>query len=326
MSERIEMFDAKYKAILNEPSHTERWNSLIKIHKKDPSSFRILFTIEALALADKWREPTCEKLNAMLAHGIGGGRFAITAGQIIDLIQPVWPLELAKVDVSLFRAFSKKYSKKGYPLTNMKLWSTAIVQTWWAFETLMNDFADIILNERKDTLNNVKALFLADQAASLNKKGMIEEKPMFQNLEARVQFIYATLTNETIDRSGRIWQDLMNLKSARDGYIHRIGSAKKGNFKFLDETVLFRGLKAVQEIIFQVFTKTPEFLGKFVYTFLSFWSCQVDQPFVWDSKEGRTLNLGLVDIDPETVRDLFAPMYSTFSECSGSQHSLKDRR
>jgi hypothetical protein len=105
----------------------------------------------------------------------------------------------------------------------------------------------------------------------------------------------------------------MNLKNARDVYIHRIGKEKKKDFSIIDKSVILDGFKSVQKIISQVFEKTPEFSDKFVYKFLSFWSCKNDLPFMWDGKDGDTFYLGLSTVEPEAIINLFAPMPSSFS-------------
>lgn len=292
----------------------KRWHNLLKIYKKDYSSFRVLFTIEVLVFLDKWSEPQVEELNKMLTHAMDGGRIGIRIGRITDLFLPVWPLEVAKFDVMLLRTFSNHYLPKNYFFTYIKLIATALVQTWWAFETLMNDFASIIVKQRKSTLDHVDKLFLQDRNVALNKKGKIEERITYQQIDTRIQYIYKILTNESIDRAGRDWQNLMNLKNARDTYIHRIGKgSKRRGPSLMDKTVILKGFKSVQNIIGEIFQKTPEFSNKFTYKFLTFWSCKNQLPFFWDGSDGNAFYVGLTEVEPKAIIEFFAPKPSMFS-------------
>jgi len=220
----IEDFNTKYKDFFNEPDYLKRWNRLTKIHREDYGSFRALFMIEVLAFLDKWQEPRVDDLNKFLNHAMKGGVIGIEIGRIVDLFQPVWPLEMAKYDLLLVKTLSENYLPKNYFFTYIKLFSTALVQTWWAFETLMNDFASIILEQRKASLDRIESLFLADKNVTLNKKGEIEERSTFQPIDARIQFIYTMLTNESIDRSSSQWRNVINLKNARDATRERVRS------------------------------------------------------------------------------------------------------
>lgn len=308
----VEDFDTKYRDFFNETDYLKRWESLLKIYKEDYGSYRVLFMIEVLAFLEKWQEPSVEDLNKLLNHAINDGRFKIQIGRIVDLFQPVWPLEMAKYDLLLVKTLSENYLPKNYFFTYIKLFSTALVQIWWAFETLMNDFASIILEQRKKSLDSIKSLLLADKNVILNEKGKIEERITYQPIVARIQFTYTILTDESIDRSSSDWHNLMNLKNARDVYIHRIGKEKKQDFNILDKTVILDGFKSVQNIIGQVFEKTPEFSDKFVYKFLAFWSCKNELPFMWDGMDGDAFYLGLTQIEPEAIINLYASMPSLF--------------
>lgn len=310
----IEDFNLEYEDFFEEPNSLKRWRALTKIYKKDYGSFRVLFVVEVMAFLDKWDEPSVDDLNRLLRHKMDGGQIGIRIGRVVDLLMPVWPLEVAKYDIMQLKVYSKKFRPKNYFFTYIKIYFTALVQTWWAFETLMNDFAGIILEQRKESLTHTEKLFLQDRTAILNKKGKIEERPTFQPLDARIQFIFEVLTGNPIDRQGRNWQNIMNLKKARDSYVHRIGKEDKKNALSLDKKVVISGFKSVQEIISQVFKKTPEFSERFIYKFLSFWSCKNDLPFMWDGKSGKSFYLGLTEMDPEAIINLYAPMESSFEE------------
>ncbi len=310
----IEDFNLDYKNFFEETDSLKRWKSLIKIYNKDYGSFRVLFLVEAMAFLDKWKEPSVEDLNKILSHIMDGGRVAIRIGRIIDLFMPVWPLEVAKYDIMQLKIYSNNFTPKNYFFTYIKIFSTALVQTWWAFETLMNDFASIILEQRKESLSHVEKLFLQDKNIILNKKGIVEERLTFQPLDTRIQFIFKLLTGKSIDRQSHDWQNIMNLKNARNSYVHRIGKDDNGKFSFLDKKVILSGFKSVQEIISQVFLNTPEFSERFIYKFLSFWSCKNDHPFMWDGKSGKSFYLGLTEMDPDAIINLYAPMESSFEQ------------
>lgn len=308
----IEDFNLKYSTFFNQPDYKKRWGSLVKIYAKDYNSFRVLFFIEALSLIDKWQEPSSEELNKILENIIKGGRIAVGIGNVVDLLMPVWPLEMAKYDLLLFKKFLSKGLSEKYFLTSIKLTSTALVQIWWAFETLMNDFSGIIKEQRKDSIDRVDSLFLDDKNVFLNKKGEIETRYTFQPIDSRIQYVYHFLTGEKLDRSSSDWQNLMNLKNARDAYTHRVGKDYEGTDIF-NKNVILKGFKSVQNVIRAVFQKTPEFSERFIYKFLSFWSCSNDLPFVWDGRSGDSFYLGLTDIKTENIIELFAPMESSFS-------------
>ena len=310
----IEDFNLDYKNFFKEPDSLKRWKALIKIYNKDYGSFRVLFLVEVMAFLDKWEEPSVEDLNKILSHVMDGGRVGIRIGRVTDLFMPVWPLEVAKYDIMQLKIYSQNFKPKDYFFTYIKIFSTALVQTWWAFETLMNDFASIILEQRKKSLSNVEKLFLQDKNAILNKKGEIEERLTFQPLDARIQFIFKLLTGNSIDRQSQNWQNIMNLKNARDSYVHRIGKEEKRKSSFLDKKVILSGFKSVQEIISQVFANTPEFSERFIYKFLSFWSCKNERPFMWDGKSGKSFYLGLTEMNPDAIIKLYAPMESSFEQ------------
>ena len=53
-----------------------------------------------------------------------------------------------------------------------------------------------------------------------------------------------------------------------------------------NDTAIVDGFASVRRIIAQVFRKTPEFADKFVYRYLAYWSCESEEPFVWDGSKG----------------------------------------
>jgi hypothetical protein len=308
----IEHFDLKYTNFFDQTDYFKRWQALKAIYSEDYWSYRVLFCVEVLALIDKWQEPSKEDLQKFLEHLISGGQFATHIGNIKNLLLPVWPLEMAKYDVLIYRTLLTHGLDANYPLTTIKAASTSLVQTWWAFETLMNDFASIIVEQRKANISQTEKLLLDDKNVLLGEKGEIQERLSYQPIAARIQFIFRFLTGTSIDRSGDEWRNLMNLKNARDIYVHRFGK-EGGTADVFDEKIIFEGLKSVQKVIADVFTKTPEFAERFIYKFLSFWSCGTDAPFIWDGKCGEGFYLGLTELQPENIIGLFAPMPSSFS-------------
>lgn len=310
----IESLDPQYNNFFYQPSYIERWNRLAKIFKTDYKSFRILFTIEILALLDKWEEPTIEDLNRMFDHSMKGGIVGLQIGKIIDIFQAVWPLEMAKFDVLLLKTFCNKYEPKEFFFSYTKIFASALVSTWWAFETLINDFSGIIADQRTNHLDYATTQILDEIQVQLNKKGEIENRTCYQSIEARIQFIYKILTNETLDRAGKEWQSLMKLKNSRDHHMHRIGKSSGLHSHKMDNEIVFNGLRSAQKIISQVFENTPEFTTKFVYRFLSFWSCGTEAPFLWDGKQGNSLYLGLLKFNENAIIDLYCPMDSSLSQ------------
>src|SRR5262249_16925746 len=94
----IEDFNCEYANFFDEPSYLVRWERLKDIYSKDYGSFRVLFLVETFGLLDKWKEPTTAELNAILRQKMTGVRYGVRTGDIIDLFQPVWPLEVAKYE------------------------------------------------------------------------------------------------------------------------------------------------------------------------------------------------------------------------------------
>src|SRR5262249_27518065 len=157
---------------------------------------------------------------------------------------------------------------------------TAIVQAWWALETLMNDFGSIIADQRGASIDANDRLLLEERTIALDDKGRAADRQNYQAIDARIQFIHRLLTGQAIDRGAKTWMHLMELKNARDGFVHRLGKSQPAKrTSFLDASVAFDGVKAVQSLIETVFTGTPEFSARFIYKFLSFWSCNTDSPW-----------------------------------------------
>jgi hypothetical protein len=309
MNNYIENFNLKYENFFDEQNYLKRWNALIKIYRDDYDSFRVLFEVETLALLDEWKEPTIEKLQKLLKATIRGTRIVVRVGRLFDLVMPIWPLEIAKFEVQLLRILLNNRKKKEYILTYLKIWSVSLIQTWWAFETLMNDFAGIIREQRvkefnQDTLNLLDEIYII-----LDGNGMPSKRSYYQAIDARIKFIYNLLTGQRIDSGSREWQNLKILKMTRDSYIHRIG--KDSQIRF-DENIVFNGLRSVQKTISDILLNTPEFSKKFVYKYLSFWCCQTETPFFWDGRNGDGVYLGLAKPDLATILSMYAPKPGSF--------------
>lgn len=266
-----------------------------------------------MALIDKWQDPTIEELNKFLKHKMDGGVIAVRIGNLFKILTPIWPLEMAKIDLLMFNALKLNDMWKKYILTSLKITASALVQIWWAFETLLNDFAGIIYDQRKSNMSQIEALFLEEKNISLNKKGEIEERAMYQPIESRIQFIYNFLTNENIDRSSKDWNNIIKLKNARAAYVHRIGKEETKFSQIVNLDLIPDGFKSVQKIISDIFKKTPEFAERFVYKFLSFWSCENELPFLWDARCGNSIYLGLTNVKPESIIELYASNPRSFS-------------
>jgi hypothetical protein len=309
----IEQFNHDYDDFFAEPSYQRRWDRLRSVYLKDYGSFRVLFLVETMGLLDHWREPTSDELTAILRHKLSGGQVAIRIGNVIDLFQPVWPLEVAKYEYLVHRATWDSAFRRRYFMTSIRSFATALVQTWWAFETLMNDFASIIVEQRRPALDQATLALLEEKRIGLDKTGAVGLEPYNQPLLPRLQFIYRLLTGEELDRSGQEWQRLVALKDARDAYVHRIGKAGKRPGAFDDDSVVVNGFASVRSVIAKVFTKTPEFAAKFAYKYLAFWSCGSEAPFIWDGREGDSFYLGTASIQKEAVAALFAPMPGSFA-------------
>ncbi len=309
----IENLDSKYRDFFDEPDHLKRWSVLKDLYSKDYQSSRVLFHVEVMALLNKSQEPTTEELNGLLTYSLSGGRIAIQIGRVIDLLMPIWPLEMAKFDVLIYKTVVQEKMQRSYFLTSLKAAVTALVQSWWAFETLMNDFAGIIRKQRKSATGERQELLLEEKTIALNKKGEVEERLSYQPIGSRIQFLYSFLTGRTLDRASVDWRNLMNLKNARDAYIHRLGKERNNKSNVFDEKVILDGFRSVRRVIADVFRHTPEFWERFVYRFLAFWSCDTEEPFIWDSRCGDGFYLGQTSVDSHRIVGLFAPMPGSFA-------------
>ena len=134
----------------------------------------------------------------------------------------------------------------------------------------------------------------------------------YQPLLSRLQFIYTFLTGEVLDRGGSDWKNIVALKEARDVYVHRVGKESSAPDAVTNDAAIVDGFASVRRIIAQVFRKTPEFADKFVYRYLAYWSCESEEPFVWDGSKGDSFYLGLGNVNQEAVAALFAPMPGSF--------------
>lgn len=190
----IEQFSHRYDNFFEEPRCEIRWKRLRSIYSADYASFRVLFLVETMGLLDKWREPTAAELTALLRHKISGGRIAIRMGDVVDLFQPVWPLEIAKYEYLVYRATCAPSFRRRYFMSGIRSFAVALVQAWWAFETLMNDFASIIAKERRASLDPTSLALLEETRPSLDKAGGLAVEPYYQPLLPRLQFIYRLLT------------------------------------------------------------------------------------------------------------------------------------
>ncbi len=234
-------------------------------------------------------------------------------GDVIDLFQPVWPLELAKYEYQVHRVTWDSAFRCQYLMTSIRSYATALVHTWWAFETLMNDFAGIFVEQRRATLDKTSLALLEEKRAVIDKKGDVVLEPYYQPLLHRLHFIYRLLTGEELDRSSSEWRHLVDLKDTRDAYMHRIGKDTGRPQALSDDSTLVNGFSTVREILGRVMTKCPEFAAKLSYSFLSFWSCGSESPFVWDGAEGDSIYLGLATVKKEAVVAVFAPRPGSFS-------------
>jgi hypothetical protein len=309
----IEQFSLEHRNFFDESSYQVRWERLRSIYSKDYSSFRVLFVVETLGLLDKWREPTTEELKTILSHKMARGQVAIRIGRVIDLFQPVWPLEVAKYDFLVYRATWDSDFRRKFLMTGIRSYASALVQAWWAFETLMNDLASIITTERRTTLDPTTISMIEEKRPTIDKAGALSYEPYYQPLLPRLQFIYSFLTGEPLDRGGAEWRNLVELKETRDAFVHRIGKQLGDPGTLWNDSILVNGFSAVRSVLARVFTKTPELAARFVYKYLAFWSCGSESPFIWDGSEGDSFYLGQGSVERETVISVFAPMPGSFN-------------
>jgi hypothetical protein len=304
----IEEFDPVYDDFFAEPSYQKRWTRLLEIHKESYRSFRVLFVVETLAMMDRWAEPSPELLNRLWAHKKIGGVLGIRFENLELLFLPLWTLDAAKAEVQLYKIAVSNNFQKRYPLGTLRRYSSALVHAWWALETLMNEFASIVLDQRGGTVQAETRALLKEVRVKLDKAGNPVEEPYYQAVSERIQFIFKFLTGSSLERDGPEWRQLMELKNARDGYVHRLGRPGGMGGKFGDDSVVFNGMAAVRVVIARVIRETPEFAARFVYTYLAFWCCGTEAPFVWDGNEGERFFIGLAEPTSSTLVDLLAPV------------------
>jgi hypothetical protein len=306
----IESFDPRYRNFFDEPDFRKRWKALTELSRKDYWTYRVLFQVETLAIADHWKEPTPKLLKRLLSHQLKGGVLGIRSTDLQRFILPIWPLEMAKYDVLIYRTFLEQHRNafKRYFFASLKLHFAAIVQTWWAFETLMNDFGGIIKQARRGALSQADLLVLDEVIVSLDKTGAVQTRTSYQPVEARIRFIYKLLTGQDIDRTGKTWSDLMTLKHTRDVHQHRIGKESHRDAFTLSKRIGIDGMRAVRQVIAWVFEKTPEFAKRFIYTYFRYWSCGMESPFIWDGRCGDGFCLGAIRVDPTDIVSVYAPM------------------
>jgi hypothetical protein len=304
----IEELDPAYDTFFEEPSYQKRWERLLEIYKKSYPSFRVLFVVETLAMIDQWAEPTPEILKQLWAHKKAGGVLGIRFDNLKPLFLPLWTLDAAKAEVQLYRiAIANDFPRK-YPLGALRCYSSALIHAWWALETLMNEFATIVAEQRKDSLSPETRSLLREVRIRLDKSGAPVEEPYYQGIAERIQFIFTFLTGNSLDRDGQDWQRLMELKNARDGYVHRLGRPSGTGGKFGNEAVVFDGMAAVRAVIGRVLRETQEFSARFAYKYLAFWCCGTESPFLWDGNEGQRFFVGLAEPLASTLADLLAPV------------------
>lgn len=304
----IEEFDRAYDGFFDEPSYQKRWDRLLEIHKSSYSSFRLLFVVETLAVVDQWAEPSSELLKRLWAHKKSGGVLGVRFENLKPLFLPLWTLDAAKAEVQLYKiAVANEFPRK-YPLGALRCYSSALIHAWWALETLMNEFASIVADQRKEAVPPDTRSLLQEVRVKLDKAGNSIEEPYYQGVAERIQFIFRFLTGSSLDRAGAEWRQLMELKNARDGYVHRLGRSGGIGERFAEDPVVFNGMAAVRAVIARVLKETPEFAARFAYTYLAFWCCGTESPFVWDGNEGQRLFVGLAEPKPKTLADLLAPV------------------
>ena len=271
----IEELDPIYDNFFDEPSYQKRWEHLLEIYKTSYHSFRLLFVVETLAMVDQWAEPTPDLLRSLWAHKKSGGVLGIRFNDLKPLFLPLWTLDAAKAEVQLYRVAVANDFPKKYPLGLLRRYSSALLHAWWALETLMNDFAGIVAKQRQHSLSPDTLLLLRELRLRLNKKGIPVEEPYHQGVLDRIQFIFTFLTGSALDRDKVEWRKLVELKKARDGYMHRLGKPPEMGRTLCEESVVVDGMAAVRAVIAQVLKTTPEFADRFGYTYLAFWHCQL---------------------------------------------------
>lgn len=309
----IEVFNPKYKDIVSIPDHLARWERLLELDIEDHASFRVLFTIETLATLE-WREPTPERLNELLDFNLKKVRLAVKWGDMLDLIQAVWPLQLAKREVQKMRLIWEPDDWKKYPFGTVALPIIGCITTWWALETLINDIAGILLTQRKDTVTEREHLLIEEKNLEIRKDGEIVEKTTFQPIENRIVFIFRWATGNMLDKSSDLWKKVMDLKKARNITIHGMGKSKPEEVKLteLHKTVK-EGLAGVSQLLERIFIETPEFSQRHSYHYLAFWGCKVQDPIFWDGQEGN-IYFGLTHPKKSDIFNVLAPEPATIGQ------------
>ncbi len=77
---------------------------------------------------------------------------------------------------------------------------------------------------------------------------------------------------------------------------------------FGDAAIVFQGMSAVRGVVGRVLREIPEFSARFAYTYLAFWCCDTESPFVWDGNEGYRFFIGLAEPTPRALADVVAPV------------------
>jgi len=309
----IEVFNPKYKNIVSIADHSARWERILKLENEDHASFRVLFTIETFATLE-WREPTPKRLNELLDFKLKNGHLAVKWSDIINLIQAVWPLQLAKREVQKMCLIWGSGDWKKYPFGTIALPIIGCITTWWALETLINDISGILLTQRRDTVTERERLLIEEKNPKIRKDGQIFEKTVFQPIEDRIGFIFRWATGNTLDKSGELWKKIIDLKKARNITIHGIGKSEpeEVNLTELHKTVK-EGLVSVSQLLERIFIETPEFGQRHSYHYLAFWGCKVQDPIIWDGQEGN-IYLGITHPQRACILNALAPEPATVVE------------
>jgi hypothetical protein len=303
----IEQFNPEHRDILSITDHRTRWEQLLKLNYEDHNSFRVLFSVETLATME-WKEPKPERLNELLDLVIKGTHLAVKFDNILNLIQVVWPLQLAKREVQKMRLLWEPEEWKRFPIGSIALPIVGCITTWWAFETILNDIAGILRDVRASSLTEETRLCIEEKTVAIDNKGKVVEKTIFQPIEARMRFIFNFATGQVLQSSDAIWGKVLALKKARDVAIHRL--AKKGtdeaSLTQLHKTVA-EGLNGVSQILQRIFTETAEFRERHVYKYISYWGCEVEDPIFWDGKEGDGFYFGPAKSRTADIINVIAP-------------------
>jgi len=288
----IEQVSLEHRWILSISDHRERWEQLLKLNDKDHGSFRVLFGVETLATME-WKEPTPERLSELLDMKINGTRLAVKFDDIFYLVQVVWPLQLAKREVQKMRLVWERGEWKKFPLGSVALPIVACVTTWWAFETVLNDIAGILRDQRTGNLTEGTQLCIEEKTVEIDNQGKIVQRSKFQPIEDRTRFIFHFATGQVLRNSDSMWKKVRALKKARDAAIHRLAKTEteEANLAELHKTVT-DGLIGVCYVLKRIFTETPEFYHRHAYHYISYWGCEVEEPVFWDAQEGNGFYFG----------------------------------